>query len=290
LAQALKSLGVDQIEKPPDGEPVLISALSPEPGLDLAKALWLDQKPTLERGLKLLARLWPKSEFIEILPPKFTALGPKPALIYKEAFPLTLPSFLRFKILGLKYPQALGVVSPQTLWTMGTVARSGLPLTLMPMTIQGYHYLAPPGLKLLEALKAVNLKPLTGDLVLLGGLVTGRPVARLENGLKLSDLALSLLRSQSLPAPPEPCRLCALCRLACPLNLPIDALAQAPLEKWSSLQKAAPLALSGCGGCGACALACPSRRPLLLLAKVAGAQDPYGRDRQPTIFSQPTGI
>ncbi|MDR2302880.1 MAG: hypothetical protein LBF38_12710 [Deltaproteobacteria bacterium] len=279
LAQALKSLGVDQIEKPPEGEPIIISALNPEPGLELTRALWLDQKPTLERGLKLLNRLWPKSEIIEVLPPKFTALGPKPPTHYKEPFPLTLPSFLRFKILGLKYPRAMGVVSPQTLWAMGTIARSGLPLTLIPTTVHGYHYLAPPGLKLLNALNAVNLKPLTGDLVLLGGLVTGRPAARLERGLKASDLALSLIRSKSLPPPPRPCRLCALCRLACPLNLPIDSIAQVHPGQWPNLQKAAQKALRGCGGCGACALACPSRRPLLLLAKVAGAGDPYGRDR-----------
>ncbi|MDR0620696.1 MAG: hypothetical protein LBJ61_02285, partial [Deltaproteobacteria bacterium] len=195
LASALKSLGVDQPRQPAEGEPVLISALSPEPGLDLAGALWLDQRPTLERGLRLLARLWPNREFLEILPPKFPPLGSGKTQTFGDPFPLTLPTFLRRKILGLKAPGPTGAVGPETLWAMGTVARSGLPLTLIPMTIQGFHYLAPPGVKLSGALAAVNLKPLAGDLALLGGLVTGRPTVRLERGLRAPDMALRLIRA-----------------------------------------------------------------------------------------------
>ncbi|MDR1677383.1 MAG: 4Fe-4S dicluster domain-containing protein, partial [Deltaproteobacteria bacterium] len=278
LAQALKSLGLDLPTRAPLKEPVLISALSPEPGLNLAKALWLDQKPTLSRGLNLLAKLWPETQFIEVLPPKFEPLGPNRFIRFKDPFPLTLPSFLRFKILGLKKPSATGVLGPEILWAMGTVARSGLPLTLIPITVQGFHYLVPPGLKLENVLDTVNLKPMLGDVALLGGLVTGRPTARLERGLKAADLALSLIRANRLPRPPARCRLCSLCRLACPLNLPINLIAQAPLENWPMILDSDKGALYGCGGCGACALACPSRRPLLLLARLSGASDPYGRE------------
>lgn len=277
LAAALKSLGVARPGRPPAGEPALVSALSPEPGLDLPAALWLDQKPTLQRGLGLLARLWPGTGITEILPPRFAPLGSSKPVVFRDPFPLTLPSFLRRKVLGLPAPRATGVVGPETLWAMGAVARSGLPLTLIPMTVQGFHYLAPSGVRISDALSAVNLKPMAGDVALLGGLVTGRPTVRLGRGLKAPDLALRLIRSGRLPAPPAPCRLCSLCRLACPLGLPVDALAQAPLAEWPGLHRAAREALAGCGGCGACGLACPSRRPILLLAVAAGAGDPYGR-------------
>jgi ferredoxin len=277
LAPALKSLGLDLPRPAAPGQPALISALDPEPGLGLARALWQDQRTTLQRGLALLGRLWPDSELVEVLPPRLDPLGAGRALRFREGFPMTLPSLLRMRVLGLPAPSPDGVVGPERLWALGTVARSGLPLTLIPVSVQGFHYLAPPGLRLSEVLAAVNLKPLLGDLALLGGLATGRPTARLGRGLRASDLSLRLIRAGRLPGPPAPCRLCGLCRQACPLGLPMDLAGQSPLEGWARLPAKVLGALAGCAGCGACALACPSLRPLLALAQVAGADDPYGR-------------
>jgi hypothetical protein len=124
LASALKSLGADLPSGAPAGQPILISALSPEPGLDLAEALWLDQRTTLARGLAALARLWPGAEIVEVLPPRLEPLGRGRAERFKDPFPLTLPSFLRQKILGLPAPEAAGVVGPERLWALGTASRS----------------------------------------------------------------------------------------------------------------------------------------------------------------------
>jgi Na+-translocating ferredoxin:NAD+ oxidoreductase RnfC subunit len=243
----------------------------------MAAALWLDQRPTLERGLKLLKKLWPNRIIMEILPAKLDPLGDHPLTRFKGAFPLTLPSLTRRLVLGKRLPQADGVILPNQLWALGTIARSGLPLTLMPITIQGFHYLVPPGLKLKNVLDSVNLKPLPGDAVILGGLITGGPTARLDRGLRSFDLAVHLLRRANLPGPPGACRRCSLCRRACPLDLPIDLLGQTPSSDWFKRIPPAKKALAGCAGCGACALACPARLPLLSLARAAGASDPYGR-------------
>ncbi|MDR1298197.1 MAG: hypothetical protein LBO05_12705 [Deltaproteobacteria bacterium] len=285
LAPALKSLGVDLPAPPPPGETVIVSALTPEPGLDAGPALWLDQRPALERGLALLRRLWPDREFLQILPPKFEPLKLEPpgggVVFSRDVFPLSLPSLLRRKTLGLALPDARGVVSPQSLWALGAAARSGLPLTLAPVTIQGFHYLAPPGLKLENVLADVNLLPLPGDSVVLGGLVTGRPTARLGRGLGAADLALWLVRRQNVRGKPGPCRRCGLCRLACPMGLPMDRAASAPPGEWFLHMGAISGLLAGCAGCGACALACPAGLPLLLLARAAGASDPHGRGGPP---------
>jgi NAD-dependent dihydropyrimidine dehydrogenase PreA subunit len=281
LAQTLKSLGADLPKPPPADEPLLISAVVPEPGLEITEALFSDQKPTLQRGLKILQKLFPGRKIMEVLPKNLSPLGENEVIRYKETFPLTLPSLVRRRVLGLAKPEADGIVGPAQLWALGSAARSGLPLTLIPITIQGFHYLAPQGLKLKNVLDAVNLKPMADDVVILGGQATGRPTARLERGLRASDQALTLIRRDKVAYQPGPCRLCGLCEKACPMNLPIRAISGKPMDSWHMHLPEAEKLLAGCAGCGACALACPAQRPLLLLALAAGASDPYGRRLAP---------
>jgi electron transport complex protein RnfC len=273
LEEALRSLGVDLPIAPPPGEPAIISALVPEPGLDCAWVLWEDQLATLKAGAAVLRRLWPDGEFIEVVSPRSAPLGLGRLARCSERYPYTLPPLVKRKILGTWDPLARGMVEPSDLWAIGSVARSGLPLTSAPITIQYSSYLAPFGVRVSEALSQMNLSPLPGDVVVLGGLVRGRPTARLEMGLSKSTKALHLIRSSSLIDSYGLCLGCGRCAASCPLELPMDLLAQAPVNQWPETASRYSELLSGCLACGACALACPSSRPLLSLALMTKRTD-----------------
>jgi ferredoxin len=265
LAKALRSLGVPTPRPPGQGQPALLTALVSEPGLETGAALWNDQRTTLTAGADILARLWPETQLWEVLPRGLEPLGASRVIINSDRYPLTHPIFLKKSILGLYDPKASGVVEPRILWAMGFVARGGMPLTHLPVTIQRSHYLAPLGLRLSDALEGVNLSPQKGDAVVIGGLITGRPASNLSSGLGWSSPALHLIRARHLPPSPEPCRRCLRCRLACPLDLPIDLLGALSMDQWPKASISAPELLSGCPACGACALACPAARPLLAI-------------------------
>ncbi|MDR2455779.1 MAG: hypothetical protein LBE49_04205 [Deltaproteobacteria bacterium] len=273
LGAALKKLGIPKPLPPAPGQSAIICALNPEPGLETAGALWRDLKSALKAGAEVLRRLWPKTEILEIVGPGQSPLGAGKAFKAAPAFPLALPGFLRLLATGRHDPQGRGVVPAELIWAMGSAARTSLPPPLIPITIQRFPYLAPLGLKIADALESLNLIALEGDSVVLGGLVTGRPTARLDRGLGWSMGALHLVRARKAPGPPGPCLRCGSCRAACPLDLRIDLLAAFEVDAWPRLLAGLGEALSGCLRCGACALACPSSRPLMALALMAGRQE-----------------
>jgi electron transport complex protein RnfC len=246
-----------------------LTALIPEPGLETAAVLWHDQHTTLAAGAALLARLWPDTELREVLPRTAEPLGIGRAIPFGGRFPMTQKALLKKAILGIFDPAAAGVVEPRLLWAMGSVARGGMPLTHLPFAFQRSNFLAPLGLKICDALEGINLIVWPGDVVVLGGLVTGRPASNLDQGLDWSTLAVHLVRSRRLPPPPQPCRRCRRCAQACPLKLPIDYFGALPLDRWPEVTAAAAAGLSGCPACGACALACPASRPLSALTMAA---------------------
>jgi ferredoxin len=187
-------------------------------------------------------------------------------LAVNRPYPLTFAPFLR-RLLNLGYDRlGPGVLDARTVYLLGRIAQSGRPPLLWPISVQGQNYLAPLGLKPKEALNAVSLEPRDGDAVVLGGLIRGYPVARLNDGLGSETADLRLVRAKSLTSP-GPCRGCRNCRLACPLKLPIDVFAQKPLSQWPALAPLSQKLLADCPGCGQCSLSCPARRPLRFFAR-----------------------
>jgi electron transport complex protein RnfC len=277
LEDGLKKLGVEPLLAPELGDPVIISALVPQPGLEAAEALWVDQRSTLEVGAAVLKRLWPDRELVEVLSPSQEPLGLGRVERYKATYPLTLPILVKRTLLGSLDLLKRGVVEPWDLWALGVAVRSGYPVTHLPVSINKSYYLVPLGLKISSILSQVNLRPMRRDVLVLGGLMSGRPVARLDRGLGKNFRALNLIKAALFSDRPGPCRYCRLCRLACPLDLPINILASQPLSLWPQTAAKLGSLLDGCLSCACCALACPSRRPLVDFVGLAKPQGLKGR-------------
>jgi ferredoxin len=262
LAQAALSLGVSLPPPPRPGETVVASALEPDFDLTLARALWAEWPSVMTQGLELVARLCPDRPRALAGPPGLSPPEGWALKVVDQPYPETLGPFLKRR-LGLGYDQGgRGFFDSRTIYLLGLIARGGRPPRLWPLAVQGQNYLAPLGLRPLDVLRAVSLEPRPGDAVSLGGRGLGRPTARLSEGLGPETYAIRLVRARDLSPGPGPCRGCQACAQACPLSLPIFALAKEPLRAWPKLGPIAKRLLAGCPDCGQCALACPARRPL----------------------------
>ncbi|MDR1871238.1 MAG: 4Fe-4S dicluster domain-containing protein [Deltaproteobacteria bacterium] len=268
LAKALQSLGLG-LPFIPLTETVVVTALDPEPDLTLAQTLWSEWPLVMSEGLKVIKRIYPDHDKILARPDSWPLNPDFPSQAITKPWPLTWGPFLR-PSLGLSYAKGLKAhFDSRDVYLLGQLARTGRPLRLYPVAIQGQNYLLPPGQRPFDLLTRLSLTPQPLDQVTLDGLRLGRPTARLNEGLAESVFALNLIRARDLAPAPGPCRACAACQKACPLQLPIQSLAQKDLKLWPNLGPLVRKLLFNCPNCGQCALACPAARPLRYLTSWA---------------------
>ncbi|MDR1394945.1 MAG: hypothetical protein LBK52_02075 [Deltaproteobacteria bacterium] len=272
LAEAFSDLGLAVPPEPLPGQAAVVSAFDPEPGWEMAAALWSEWPQVMAAGLEAVRRLYPGCPVLICAPPERLHLPETGCRIMHLEYPATMLPLVRAAAEGRLRPgpdSLRAAVSSRTLFQMGQILRRGRPPLTWPMIVQNQNYLVPLGLRPLDILRTVRLEPLDGDAAVLGGLLRGQPAARLDWGLGPETEALHLVRRQDLAKQPGPCRRCRSCRRACPLDLPVDRPAGEPLSQWPRLGPVCRELLAGCLDCGQCARHCPAGRPLRLLALAA---------------------
>lgn len=268
LSRVLKELGLDLPEFLP-GAPVIVSTFNSEPGLTFAQALLNEHRETLGAGLVAVLALNPGARVIWAVDrPGQTPAGVEECILKRRNYPKTLPALVKKEIMGNYDPAGRGVLGLRDLHTLGRIFRTGLPLTHLVLTLGGANYFVPVGARVIDLLTFANLLPGPGDAVVVGGLIRGRTLARLEQGLGKNIEGLHLVRAPAGSRPPAPCRRCGNCARACPVGLPLSLFVHREPVAWLGLINQARSEWLGCLGCGACALACPVGRPLLALSRL----------------------
>ncbi len=265
LARAFGDLGLDLPDLWP-GDPLIINTLTPEPGLDLAPALFGEHRETVLAGAQAAARLWPEREIVWAVSRPDEAPAEARLALIEDRYPHGLPSLVKKAVTGRRDPLGRGVLGGPELFGLGRLWRTGLPLTRRPLTLGRSNYFVPLGAVIGDLLAFADMTPGPDDLVIRGGLVRGTGLIRLKQGLGRDTTALHLIKGGGMIDPFDPCRHCGRCRRACPAGLPLESLVGLAPQKWPTLDLSP---LRGCLFCGCCALACPARRPLMSLARLA---------------------
>lgn len=264
-AVRLKEAGLDPPQVAPR-DPLIVSTMDAEPGLSFSPALFSEHRETVLAGVEVLSNLHPGRKIVWAVRRAEEAPAEAETVIVRGEFPQTLPALLKKKITGGSDPQAEGVFGSRELHLLGRVYRTGLPATRMAITLAGANYFVPVGARVIDLLTFANLVPNPGDVVVQGGLIHGRSLARLERGLDKSAAAVHLVRRSDLKGSYQNCRACGKCARACPVGLPVDLAAEREPEEWLNGSPAS--ILDGCLRCGACALVCPAGRPLMSMVRL----------------------
>lgn len=265
-------LGIHPVTRPISR--LVISAVDSEPGLALAETLWRDQQASLAAGLELARNLHPeaKGEPVTVAPAAIAAqVAWGPVETVRPRYPLGLKPLVKKRALRVEDPLGEGVFTLRELYLLGRLARTGLPLMDIPLTLLGANYLVPVGVTAGYLLLTSNhhLKP--GEGVFLGGWFRGRAITDLERGLPPEAEALWTYRPQAFNWS-DSCTGCRECRRVCPARLKPDLIAASARPDQISPANAVSLRPQLCFECALCSYHCPQGLAPSVWVKLAGTR------------------
>ena len=244
LAVLLKSLGLNTKSLGQQCETLIINGLNPDPGVTWAEPMLLTHQGTLRAGLAVLRRLSPA----------------KRILLVKS-------------VTGKEKPEGVGVVGLHNVWSLGRVARTGLPLIESVITLGSYthsgNYIVKEGSMLGELLEFAHIKLNSGDTLVRGGPLRGESIDRLDRSITKGATGVFVVEAGTVP-PMEghsPCINCGACVLICPARLSPSMLSRN--AEFALHERCRDEHVDCCLECGLCGYVCIARRPVLQYIRLA---------------------
>lgn len=264
LIDAVKQLGVSLHDIGGRADIVVINALNPEPGICFSRTLLEEHAAEINAGIFLLKRInWIK-QISAVLPEGAKADFPEDVrLAYlKPVYPNSRPALVAFAATRRELPANVAVISIHTLWRLGRVALTGLPLTETIISCAGKNWLVKAGTTMRQLLRHAGIEAANGDRVALGGLMRGTAVPDIDQPIPLYAYALSHVPAGSFaPVAEHPCINCGACVRHCPSRLMPNFLGRN--AEFSRFEATRDLHVNLCMDCGLCSYFCPARRPML---------------------------
>lgn len=166
---------------------------------------------------------------------------------------------------GLPRDVGVAVFNVGTAEAVWRAVVEGRPLTHRLVSVAGHGVREPVVLEAAIGTPVAALLAAAGGVdgdatTLLGGPLTGRPLADPRQGLAKGDNAVVVLAAQPAPPEPLPCIRCGACAGVCPVRLQPQLLWQFRLAGRSD--RLLEHGLFDCIECAACDLVCPSHLPL----------------------------
>lgn len=262
LGQLLKTLGVHVRPFTRSCDLFIINALNPEPGMLYAQELLNSRLPVLEAGLALLKRLNDAPRYILAVPTgSSAALEGVETVRVNPVYPISLARNMIRAITGKEDTRRVSLTRLHSLFQLGLVALSGLPLTHTITTAFGVNYMLPLGTPVQTLLDIAGLSPNRGDSVVLGGAMRGVAISGLRRGVRKVDDAMQFIRSGSKPALGDnPCINCGACVQICPMRLRPNMLSR--YAEFGLYEDCRKEHIELCIECGMCGYICPACRPM----------------------------
>lgn len=263
LRAALKGLGVDIRPLIRRCDLLVINALNPEPGITYAESMLVHAKSTVNAGLEMLKRLSPASRTVVALPSASTAAfdGTDIAFINPQ-YPNSLDELVVASITGKESMKGVNVVDLHTLYNLGAVAESGMPLTHTVVCVEGRNIVAPIGTPVGALLKEASIEVADGDSVIMGGPMRGEATGDLNKGIAKDTKAVFVVPAGVFqPVSDHACFSCGACVQHCPSRILPNMISR--YVEFNEIDFCRQENIGACIECGLCTFYCPARRPML---------------------------
>ena len=263
LQTALKGLGIDLRPLIRRCDLLIINALNPEPGITYAESMLTHSKSTINAGLEILKRLSPASRTVIALATGSSAAfdGTDIAFI-NPVYPNSLDEMLTATITGKESMNGVNVIDLHTLYNLGAVVESGMPLTHTVVCVEGKNVIAPIGAPFGALIKDAGIELSDGDSVIVGGPMRGIATGDLNKGISKTTNALFVMPAGSTaPISDHACFSCGACVQHCPSRIMPNMIAR--YVEFDDLDSCRQENIAACMECGLCAYYCPARRPML---------------------------
>lgn len=274
LAVLLKSLGLNTKSLGQQCETLIINGLNPDPGVTWAEPMLLTHQGTLRAGLAVLRRLSPAKRILLAVPREMHLHFDDVEVVRVTArYPASVDALLVKSVTGKEKPEGVGVVGLHNVWSLGRVARTGLPLIESVITLGSYthsgNYIVKEGSMLGELLEFAHIKLNSGDTLVRGGPLRGESIDRLDRSITKGATGVFVVEAGTVP-PMEghsPCINCGACVLICPARLSPSMLSRN--AEFALHERCRDEHVDCCLECGLCGYVCIARRPVLQYIRLA---------------------
>ena len=268
LGLVLKSLGLNTRSLGQDCKTLIINGLNPDPGVTWAEPMLLTHLDNLKAGLEVLRRLSPAEKILLAVPKEMRLhhhdieVAPVPS-----QYPASINALVIKAVTGKENPEGVGIVGLHNVWSLGRVARTGLPLIETVVTIGSFehsgNYIVKEGSTIGELLEFANIELKNGDTLVRGGPLRGESLDKLDRSVTKGSTGVFVVEAGTIP-PMEghsPCINCGACTLICPARLSpgfLSRYAEFALHERNRAER-----IECCLECGLCGYVCIARRPVL---------------------------
>ncbi len=274
LVLAVKKLGVNTRSLGQKCKILIVNGLNPEPGIMWAESILTSHAATFKAGMELLHRFGRAEKIILAVPHGMQLSYDSMEVVHVEAdYPNSVNALVIKAVTGQENPPDVACVGLHNVWSLGHLAKTGLPLTETVLSIGSYdnwtNIIAKDGSTVGELLSSVKIEVKNGDTVLRGGPLRGESLDSLDRSVTKGTHGVFVVDEQSVPPMQghSPCVNCGACVLVCPARIAPSTLSC--YAEFALHDRCREEHIFSCLDCGLCGYVCIARRPVLQYIRLA---------------------
>ena len=249
-------------------ETLIINGVDAEQGVLTRQELFISSRATLERGLKTAVALYnPQTTILAALKGTAQTLDGANTVDISEQYPSGLDPMVALAVTGREAPENTVVIGLETLFQLGRIMETGLPIMETMITVGKEGKIVSLGTPVGQILDEAGEVIADRDRIVLGGVLRGAAAASPSHGVGRDTSAVALVNNPAPVAQDAPCVGCGECVRKCPARL--DPSMITSYAEFGMYDKAAAEDVDVCFECGLCGFFCIARRPMLQYIRLA---------------------
>ncbi|BDQ36194.1 electron transport complex protein RnfC [Pseudodesulfovibrio nedwellii] len=266
LLKALIELGAD-ITAASDIQTLIINGVDEEQGLTARSTLLSTASGTLELGIQALLSIYaPPATYLAAINGSDLLESTRYTKI-SEQYPAGLDPMVALTVTGKENPDNTLVVGLETVFHIGRIMETGLPVMETMITVDKTSQIFLLGTPVGEIINITGDNIEDRDRIVLGGVLRGSAAASPMQGVTRDTTAITLVKNSAPVAQDSPCVGCGECIRHCPARL--DPAMITSYAEFGMYDKAADESVDACFECGLCGFFCIAQRPMLQYIRLA---------------------